>query len=643
MVERESNSKKPLSARPTEGELFASEAFVRALVDGAGDGIFVVDLEGRFSFVNDFIAKSSGFPKEAFLGRHFLELIREEDHEMTRRNFDRVLAGEDVPAYELAYRAASEEEMWVEITTARIVMDDEVRGVLAISRNLQKRKRMERQLRDSEEKFRSLVAALPHMVTIVQDSRVVFANEAWRAHFGDPNAIERDLAKLVVPGLQSRARAFLQKRLRGDGVPNTYETVLVNAAGREIPVEVHARAMEYGGRPAVQYVVMDLSERRALEAQLQHAHRLEAVGVLAGGVAHDFNNMLTAILATADMMRHRHPADSPDGHAANLIYRAARQSAGLTQQLLSFARKSKPERKRLDIRHLINDVCELLASTLGDDVDVVEEVALDATWVQGDPGQLQQVLMNLIVNARAAMPDGGRLSLRTTREVLEDGPLLEAFALDAGAYVRIVVEDTGVGMSAAIRDRVFEPFFTAKPDGTGSGMGLSVVYGIVRAHHGAIAIESEEQVGTSVSVFLRPAEEDVSGERLRSTPASGRGVVLLVEDESLVRESAERLVESLGYEVISCVDGNEAVRRYREEGRRVAVALIDVRMPKMNGWACLEELRRIDPELPAIMTSGQGHSSAEPPKTGPHEFLAKPYDIDSLGEALVRQISARRR
>jgi PAS domain S-box-containing protein len=529
--------------------------------------------------------------------------------------------------------------MWVEINSSRVVIDGVVRGVLAISRNIQKRKEVERKLRDSEEKYRSLVEALPHMVAIVQDSRIVFVNGALRERFGDPADFGHDPLSHVAPGLEARARTFMNKRLAGESAPSSYQSVIVDPQGREFPVEIHARPMTFRGKPAVQYVVMDLSERVTLEERLQHAQKLEAIGVLAGGVAHEFNNMLTAILATADIVRQRHEPGDPDYRAAELIYDAARQSAGLTQQLLGFARKSKPERKLVDLRSLVADVSELLESTLGPDIRVEKELDDAAVHALGDPGQLRQVFVNLVVNARGAMPSGGRLSIRTERVSLGDQAILDSFAIQAGEYVRLVVEDTGVGIPDAIRARVFEPFFTTKRDGEGSGMGLAVVYGILRAHGAAIAIESQEGRGTKVSVYLPPAESTRAERPSRPKPVSGRGVVLLVEDERFVRETATQILESLGYEVIPCVDGRDAVARFRRERGRVAVALIDVQMPHMDGWTCLKELRQIAPALRVVMTSGHGHGSSEPDV--PHEFLAKPYDIESLGAAIARQLAQR--
>jgi CheY-like chemotaxis protein len=239
------------------------------------------------------------------------------------------------------------------------------------------------------------------------------------------------------------------------------------------------------------------------------------------------------------------------------------------------------------------------------------------------------------------MPSGGQLSIRTERAALDDESLLDAFSLDPGEYLRLTIEDAGVGIPEEIRERIFEPFFTTKPHGEGSGMGLSVVYGIVRAHSGAISIESRVGHGTIVSVYLRPAELPLEKAPSQGRRMSGQGAVLLIDDEPLVRESARRLLDSLGYEAISCGDGSEAIRRFREERQRIVVAVIDVKMPGMDGWACLEALREIDPGLPAIMTSGHGRGGSEPSETTEHEFLAKPYDLESLGDAVARQIATR--
>jgi PAS domain S-box-containing protein len=506
-----------------ERRLRESEERWHALVDSTGDGVFMVDTEGRFVFVNAFIAKSSGFPAEAFVGRHFLELIRPEDHDTVRNNFERAVAGEDVPAYELAYRTATGKLMWAELNTAPLVTDGEITGVFAISRNIQARKEVEAALRESEEQLRQL-------------------------------------------------------------------------------------------------------------------QKMEALGTLAGGIAHDFNNLLTGILGMADLLKRQHTLGDGVYHPADVIERATQRAATLTRQLLGFARKSSPDRRPVDAHRLIDDICDILERTFEKDIEVIKRFETREPVAMGDAGQLQQVLMNLAINARDAMPNGGLLSIETEHVDLDDSPIVRTFALNAARHLRITVRDTGTGIGASVRERIFEPFFTTKPQGKGSGMGLAVVYGIVRAHNGAIDVDTRAGEGTAVSIYLPLAGEGaVVAKPQPAAPSCGRGVVLVVDDEELLRETTRALLESLGYEVVLCSGGHEAVEIYGSCHHKIDVALIDVSMPVMNGWTCLELLKRINPHLEVIMTSGYGRST---PDGLEHEvdFLAKPYVLEQLAAAVARHL-----
>ncbi len=632
-------------------ELRESEKRFDVLVNGTRDGVFMVDPSGRFLFVNDFIAESSGYPKEAFVGRHYRELIRPEDRDRVEENFQRALAGEKVEPYELAYRTATGGLMWVEINAARVHVDGETEGVLSISRNIQKRKEAEAALRESEEKYRTLIETLPHAVAIVQDERPVFVNDAARRLLGlDPVDESPRITQLVTRSQQSRVESLHQRRVAGEeGIPRQYRTTIRRADGTETPVEVLVRPLQYRGREAWHCVMIDLTERQALEMQLQHSQKMEAVGTLAGGIAHDFNNLLTGILGMAELLQRERRAEDPVRTSAEVIEQAARRAAHLIRQLLGFAHKSDVIRARVDVEDVVTEVSELLAHTVDKRIRIHRRFASGSSSTLGDPTQISQVLMNLAVNARDAMPDGGDLVFEVETVTLDDPGMLESFGLTSGPYVRVTVRDTGPGVPLDIRGRIFDPFFTTKPVGKGSGMGLAVAYGIVRSHHGAIRIESPPGSGTAMAVYLPPVPEGVEGESPPSLSAPApdastspaRGVVLLVDDEALVRRTTSQLLESLGYLVIPCADAPEAIEAARRRGPEIDVVLLDVSMPHMSGWACSSELRTIAPGLPVIMTSGRDPEAAADADRPPDvPFLPKPY---SLGELAAALRAARRR
>ena len=618
-----------------------SQLRMATLLDGTGDGIFMVDPAGRFLFVNDFIARSSGFPAEAFVGRHFHELIREEDRERVQRNFERALAGEQVPAYELAYHTAAGKQMWVELQAAPVVRDGEVTGVLSISRNIQRRKEMEGALREGEEKYRSLVEALPLFVGIVQDSKIVFVNEAAKRVFGLDLAGETPpISHFVTPTERPRTEDLVRRRDVGDPVPDHYRSSAVTAAGDEIPVDVYVQPMTFGGRPALQYVAIDRSEHRNLEEQIRQIQKMEALGTLAGGIAHDFNNLLTAILTTADLLKRGHESGAPGYGYADTIERAARRAASLTQQLLGFARRNPADPRPVEVHGVIEDVCDIFTRTGGSEIEVVQRLEADPAVALGEPGQLEQVLMNLVVNARDAMPEGGELTIATSRVELTDTELLERFEIVSGTYLKVSVRDSGPGMPDSVRARIFEPFFTTKPLGAGSGMGLTVVYGIVRSHHAAVAVATEPGAGTTFTLYLPLAPEGVfSADVAAHAPPRGRGMVMVVDDEELLRGSVSAALRSLGYEVRQCASGAEAVELYRGAHDQIEVAVIDVTMPGMNGWECLRQLRQVDPGVKAIVTSGYGTDERRGDDHDLVDFLSKPYGIDQLASAVAKHVS----
>ena len=611
--------------REVEGRLRESEERFEALVNGTGDGVFMVDPAGCFVFVNDFIAHSSGFPKAAFVGRHYLELIGAEHRPSAQRHFERALAGETVPAFELAYATAGDDSMWVEIKPTALIVDGTVAGVFAISRNVQTRKAMELALRESEAKYRSLIEALPHAVSIIQDGKVVFANPATTRLLGRDPMNAAPLDSYVIPSERERIREILRRRAAGEHVPRSYQATIGRLDGSEVPVEVYAEPMQFQGRSAVQCIAIDVSERARLEAQIAHGQRMEALGTLAGGIAHDFNNLLTAILATSDLMQRRH-RQGADFEAAEVIMRAAQRAADLTRQLLGFARRSNPERVPVDVHHLIDEVCDLVGCTAADDIELVKRLQAPHRFALGDPGQLEQVLLNLAVNARDAMDGGGALTIETRSVALDGGPLLESFELLEGPYLQVTVRDTGPGITDEVRERIFEPFFTTKAQGKGSGMGLAVAYGIVRAHHGAIAVDTALQRGTAFHIYLPAASADALVSAAPSKTAQpGRGVVLVVDDEELMLAATRGLLHSLGYVVIECASGEEAIEQLRAVEGEVDVAIIDVRMPGMNGWSTL-------------MSSGDDVSAPPDVDAGSFSVLPKPYGVEQLASAVARHV-----
>jgi signal transduction histidine kinase len=367
------------------------------------------------------------------------------------------------------------------------------------------------------------------------------------------------------------------------------------------------------------------------ERQLMHSQKLEAIGRLAGGIAHDFNNMLTAIIGYANVLRE----DLPPGHgtreAVDGILGAAERAANLTRSLLAYSRKQLLARRPVDLRTSLGDAARLIGRLLGEDVRLVLEVPPEPLQVLADAGQLDQVLMNLCTNARDAMPRGGVLTISADRVALDDAQARASGLTAGGDFARLRTRDTGVGMSREVLERVFEPFFTTKPTGKGTGLGLAIVHGIVLQHGGAVSVDSAEGKGTTVTILLpllAPGDATVS--RDDAQPAGVRGgseVVLLAEDEPIFRHVVRRILERGGYTVIEAGDGREAVEAFAANRERIALCILDVVMPELNGKDALAAIRRIEPRVRALFTSGYADDVLGAPAPGAEEPEVVPKPV----------------
>jgi len=392
--------------------------------------------------------------------------------------------------------------------------------------------------------------------------------------------------------------------------------------------------------------------QRQIEASAGHAQKLEAIGLLAGGVAHDFNNLLVGIVGYSDVLGRAAEPGSLAGEAAQVIGQAARRAADLTRQLLAFARKGKQRAERVDVHALAGEVGALLARTIGKDVVVATRLDAPRPVVVGDPGQLHQVVLNLGVNARDAMPRGGTLAIETRNEALDEARA-RPMALPPGPYLVVAVRDTGVGIPAALRERIFEPFFTTKEEEKGTGMGLAMVYGIARSHGGAIQVQSEEGRGSTFEVWLPEATASASAVAASApSPTPGlvaavqarAALVLVVDDEDTVRRTAARLLRTLGLRTAVATGGQEAIEWLEAHRGEASAVLLDFGMPGMDGLTCLRRLRALERDLPVLVSSGyaEGGQIQAMIDEGGAVLLPKPYSRDELARAIFTAVASRR-
>jgi two-component system cell cycle sensor histidine kinase/response regulator CckA len=532
-------------------------------------------------------------------------------------------------------------------------------GWFVILRDITARKRTEEAIRQSEERYRMLFNSGKDALFVFRlspergASRFIEVNDVACSRLGytRQELLElrpRDLAP--PPALRDLAAAVEPLRGRGEV---RFETVHTTKGGKEIPVEIVAQLFELDEEPTVLAAVRDVTELRAateeydrLEARLRQAQKMEAIGTLAGGISHDMNNVLGAIMSLASVMRVESENDDPHQRDVEEILISCKQGRDLTQNLLGFARKGRYERKRLSINRIVDDVTDVLQRTVTEKIRITTELARDLRLVEGDPNQLTGVLTNVCLNAVDAMQlrGVGEATLTVSTDLCELSAAQRGHHPDLapGPYVRLRVRDTGVGMSAETCARAFEPFFSTKARGRGTGLGLAMVYGTVVNHGGLAQLESEEGAGTTVTICL-PAmgEGEVESEttgRIEIPIMTRQGTVLLVDDEELIRASGQRLLHALGYRVLLAEDGAEAVEIYSEQRGEILMVVLDMVMPVMDGVDTFLKLRELDPDVKVLLSSG--HTIEEKAslllERGARGFLQKPYTLDALAEVMYQ-------
>ena len=649
----------PLEAAPNPGVTNTDPALTlnfQYYFDTACDGMIVFDASRRVRLANPAFAALLGESVEALVGRHFEELTEQSDR-----------PAHSSPVQELAtfgsvismhrVRGADGEAFDVEISstlladggTFSVVRDTRRRsdftaprtsGGWVAPRISGPRMRATEPFAEARD-FRLLFDAtpLPAWVYDAETLRFVAVNRAASEHYGYSE--EEFLAKTI---LFIRPGEDVQRVIEYAHDRPGYDRVGVSRHRRKdgelIFVEMISYGFELDGRRVRIVVVNDVSDqlrmqehKEQLQAQLLLGQKMDAVGRLAGGVAHDFNNLLSVILGAAETLGKALASYDPLQEEVTDIRDAVARGAALTRQLLIFGRKEVRNPGLHDVNEVVLGVERLLMRVLGSSVKIELRREVEYAPVVADVSQLEQVLVNLAINARDAMLRGGTLTIRTGETTLD---VHSAAVLDVvpGPYVTIDVEDTGVGMDDATRSRAFEPFFTTKGPAQGAGLGLAMVYGIVRQSGGAISLHSEPAEGTHVRIHLPRGDASAIAPVTAPTRES-RGLVLLVEDEPRVRAQARRLLQRSGYEVLEASDGGEGKRIFAERQRDVAVVVTDVVMPIVSGVEMVATMRAARPELPVVFVSGYTAEDQDLPIDEQTAFLTKPYTIESLCDAIA--------
>jgi two-component system cell cycle sensor histidine kinase/response regulator CckA len=630
------------------------EGRLAALIEFGADVITLHRDDGTVFWAAPSVTHVLGYPAEEWIDRRLIELVHEEDRPAAEGQLEAMRASPGAPQlarYRLRHRSGA--WRWMEATGTNLLDDPTVGALVVNQHDVTERRAAEEAVRESERRFRALVENSEDSIQLATArGTLLYVSPSTERLYARPadEVVGRNVFELVHGEERERLSEQWQRCLDHPRVPIRGEFRLPRGEGAERFVEtVRVNHLEEPGLRAVVTICREVTERRRLEERVQQTQRLEAIGRLAGGIAHDFNNILSAIHGFASLVHDdigtQPPAD-PGRLRADVqeILKAVERASNLTRQLLAFGRRQVLQPKVLEVSGYVRDLERMLRRIVGE--DVVITLRLDETGVtaKADPTQLEQVLINLVVNARDAMPTGGRLTIETSNRMVREGEPRESAELRPGAYAVLAVSDSGVGMTREVQEHIFEPFFTTKAGGQGSGLGLSTVFGIVKQSGGHIFVESETGKGSVFRIYF-PA----SGERpiRASTPGpvrpilGGTETVLLVEDESAVRSFVARALRQQGYLVLDASNGGEALLIAEQHEGPIHLLLTDVIMPRVSGKQLAERLVRLRPDLRVLYMSGYAEEIVAPHGVleAGAAFIAKPLTAEGLGMK-IREVLA---
>ncbi len=646
---------KALEQKRIQDSLERQTAFLRQVLDINPHLVFAKDREGRFTLVNQAVADLYGTTVDDLLGKSDVDFHpRSEQVDAFRRDDLEVLDSQQEKTIAEELTTDHNEQLHWLYTIKRPVIgrDGDPDQVLGVSTDITHLKQTEEALKRSEAYFRGIFdnTGIGIAITTLPDDRFYDANPTLHAMVGY-SATELMAMRWVELILADDWSDF--QLLKGHlcrGSRKTFQIELRLQHRLEDFVWAHLSSSlirDEDERP--QYMVTtveDISQRKRaeadrekLQAQFLQAQKMEALGRLTAGIAHDFNNLLTAINGFAELMRARLRDDDPLKDLVNRISRSGWHAADLVQQLLVFSRKETGQPQVLDINNVVREIDMMLQRIIGEDIELVTILAADMWPVKADPAQLEQVIVNLAVNARDAMPDGGQLTIETSKIVLDETYSESHFNVKPGDYVLLAVTDTGIGMSRDVQTHIFEPFFTTKGSGKGTGLGLSTVYGIVEQSQGHIWVYSEPERGTTFKIYLPRTQgrfQVKDQNRRTSDLPRGEETILLLEDNEGVRDLTRWLLEEQGYSVICAADGDEAIRLFGAQQQSPDLLLTDVVIPDVNGKTVAEQLRLAKPSLKVLYMSGYTDEAIK--HLGVLEegvaFLRKPFNPNELAETV---------
>ena len=641
---------KDISARKrTENALMESESTIRALLNATDESIHLIDLDGSVLVCNQTTANRLGVDISDLIGKRIYDFFPPDVADARKKVVEELFAS-DLPSRRQDTRQGR-------IFESSFYPIKDTHGnfsrMAIFARDITERKQAEDALRASERRFRAIIDASPIPFALNDDQQnITFLNAAFHKVFGyDVSDIPTlaDWWPKAYPDTEYRAwvaNEWCQRVDKANETGSAFDPMEVNirckdgtqrtVIGSAVPLGEQLRSLHL-------VVLYDITERKIMEEKFLRSQRVEAIGTLAAGVAHDLNNILSPIMLSAEMLHVSGDIETREG-LIHSIEECAHRGASVVNQLLTFARGTKGERRTLQMNHLIDDMVKIGIETFPKSISITSFVASDIWPITGDPTQIHQVLLNLCINARDAMPGGGTLRISAQNAEIDENFAAMVPDAQAGNYAMLAVSDTGRGIAREIVLKIFDPFFTTKELGKGTGLGLSTVAGIVRSHGGFVTVESSVGHGTTFKVFL-PRETSAAAQQERLSPTEipkdgGGATILVVEDEGIIAKTISMVLKNSGYEILTAFDGNEALAVYRENAHKIALVLTDVMMPGMDGVELTRGLHDINPNVKIIASTGQATETrqAELRALGVDVILRKPYDAKNLLAALHEAI-----
>jgi two-component system cell cycle sensor histidine kinase/response regulator CckA len=618
----------PVHRNPIE-----NESRLEALIGSIDEIVFELDREGTFLNIWTTNEELLYRPRRELKGKRVSGVIGEEFFQPFSQIFDRVLVSGRSEEFEYSLDVPAGKR-WFLARMNRIpsAASDQYTLCLAV-RDITDRKHAEEKLRVSEEKFSKAFHLGPDVITItsMEDGRFIEVNDNFLrlTGFARQEVIGRTSVELGL-WTNPKDRQQIVALLKRSGKARDLEVRVSIKSGELRTVQMSAHTIELSGQPCMIAIIRDVTERRALEVQLREAQKMEAVGRLAGGVAHDFNNLLVGILGYSELLKKKLAEQSSLLRMANEINFAAMRARDLTSRLLALSHRQLLQPAVLDLNALVRQCERLLRPIIGEDIRVVLRRDPKIGSVKADPAQLEQVILNLALNARDAMPRGGTLSLETSNIQVDAALARQHPGLIPGAYVRLQVADTGHGIAPDVMPRIFEPFFTTKELGKGSGLGLSTVYGVVKQSGGCVTVSSEPGNGAAFGIYL-PRASELPDRKFPAlaivTSSAGTETILLVEDEAVVRDLVCEILRESGYNVLSAPSGPDAMKITAQHTNPIDLLITDVVMPEMSGPELVNALRRVRGEMRVLYMSGYTDDAVLVRQGLPEKcaFIRKPY------------------